>query len=73
MIDRAALVERANELGLELEITRTASGVEYAIRSSADDTIALTELIEAIDAADPEATYLLQWATGTPEPVRWAL
>ena len=72
MVDRAALLKRANELGLELEITRTASGVEYTIRCRADDTIALTDLMGAIDAVDPEATYALPWATGTPAFLRWA-
>ena len=71
-MDRPALVERANELGLELEVTRTALGVEYTIRSSADDAIAVTELMDAIEAADPAAIFALPWATGTPEPVRWA-
>ena len=72
MTDRAALLERANELGLELEITRTARGFEYMIRSSTDDTAALAELMDAIDAADPAATFALPWATGSPEPIRWA-
>ncbi|MYA73995.1 MAG: hypothetical protein F4Y27_04915 [Acidimicrobiaceae bacterium] len=73
MTDRAALVEKANELGLELEITSTFSGFEYTIRSSEDDGAAIAELMDAIDAADPSATYVLPWKTGGPEPPRWAI
>ena len=72
MTDRAAFLEKANELGLELEITSTARGFEYAIWSSADDAAALTDLMEAVNAADPAATYALPWATRSPELTRWA-
>ncbi len=73
MTDRAALVEKANELGLELEITSTSDGFEYTIRSSEDDAAAIAEMMDAIEAADPAATYALPWNPGAPEPPRWAI